>query len=649
VETVRMLLDRGALVQDGPAYRPTGEIHALEVPETLHALIAARLDGLPAEERRLLQDGAVLGKTFTQEALAAVAGSGGDHVDDALAALVRKEILGVQADPRSPEHGQYGFLQDLVRHVAYETLAKRDRRARHLAAAEHLLSSGDEDELSEVVASHYVAAYEAVPDADDAAEIKTLAREALVHAGRHAASLAAAGEARRYFTQAAELAEDPHERAQLLAEAGQWAGNAGDPAHAGELLTEAIEAFESLGDTHAAARTSVLLGQAQLFSDQRAEALARLERAFDVISNDEPDEALAQLAAQLSRAYWFSGDLERATARAELALDIAEAHQYWKPLVQALRGRGAIAISRGHEEMALALQKRGLELALEHNLIEDVTNFYFLLSDGCFRHDRYRGALEYLEQSLALARKIGNRPWEWSVLAEQTYPQWLLGRWDEVVATVAEFGEEQVNAGGVVLSILQAGVDVLVQRGDLDAARALYKLFDRLEETGDIQERGAYAAVTAALGRAEGRLEEALAAGETAMAVAPVFGPRFQGVKHGVIDALEAALALGETAKVEELYAFVDGLTPAQRPAYVDVHAQRLRARTAGDADGLGAAVARFRELEAPFWVAVTLLELAELTGDDEARAEAVATFEQLGARPWIARATSAQQAEIVA
>ena len=170
VETVRMLLDRGLLVQDGPAYRLTGPVEALEVPETLHALIAARLDGLSPDERRLLQDGAVLGKTFTREALAALAGSEAE-VEPLLAALVRKEVLGVQADPRSPEHGQYGFLQDLVRHVAYETLSKRERRIRHVAAAEYLTAAfADDDEVVEVVASHYLSAYEAAPDADAAAE-----------------------------------------------------------------------------------------------------------------------------------------------------------------------------------------------------------------------------------------------------------------------------------------------------------------------------------------------------------------------------------------------------------------------------------------------------------------------------------------------
>src|SRR5207244_12809486 len=172
VETVRMLLDRILLVPDGPTYRLSGPVESLEVPETLHALIAARLDGLAPEERRLLQDGAVLGKTFAKHGLAALSGLGESELEPLLAALVRKEVLSIQADPRSPEHGQYGFLQDLVRRVAYETLSKRERKARHLAAATYLEQAfASEQEVVEVLASHYLAAYEATPEEADG-EIK---------------------------------------------------------------------------------------------------------------------------------------------------------------------------------------------------------------------------------------------------------------------------------------------------------------------------------------------------------------------------------------------------------------------------------------------------------------------------------------------
>src|SRR5207344_894563 len=188
VETVRMLLDRGLLVQEGSTYRLTGAVESLEVPETLHALIAARLDGLTAPERRLLDDAAVLGKTFSRDTLAALSGLDTGELESLLASLVRKEVLGVQADPRSPEHGQYGFLQDLVRHVAYGTLSRHDRRSKHLAAAAELESAfaGEQDEVIEVIASHYFDAYEAVPDAEDAGEIRQRAREMLTRAGERA-------------------------------------------------------------------------------------------------------------------------------------------------------------------------------------------------------------------------------------------------------------------------------------------------------------------------------------------------------------------------------------------------------------------------------------------------------------------------------
>ena len=202
VETVRMLLDRGLLVQRGSSYVPAGPIETLEIPETLHALIAARLDGLTADERRLLQAAAVLGKTFTVEALATLTGRTAGDLEPLLAGLARKEVLSLSADPLSPERGQYGFLQDLVRRVAYEMLSKHERRAKHLTAA--AMDEG-EDELAEVVAGHYLAAYRADPDAADADDIARRAVAALRQAGQRASSLAATLEAQRYYEQAADV------------------------------------------------------------------------------------------------------------------------------------------------------------------------------------------------------------------------------------------------------------------------------------------------------------------------------------------------------------------------------------------------------------------------------------------------------------
>ena len=239
VETVRMLLDRGLLVEDGSAYKVVGEIGSLEVPETLQALVAARLDGLAPKERRLVQDAAVLGKTFTRPSLSALTGQAETELEPLLAGLVRKELLGVQSDPRSPEHGQYGFLQDIVRRVAYETLPKRDRRAKHLAAAEHLAVTLGDDEVAEVIASHLLEAYRLDPDAPEAESLRAHAYTALLRAGERAASLGASIEAQRYFGQGAELADEPGAEAAALMRAGEMSTLTGDPAGAEEVFARA--------------------------------------------------------------------------------------------------------------------------------------------------------------------------------------------------------------------------------------------------------------------------------------------------------------------------------------------------------------------------------------------------------------------------
>ena len=337
VETVRMLLDRGLLVQEGPVYRPTGEIPSLDVPETLHGLVASRLDGLPAEERRLVQNAAVLGKTFTRQALAAVGDVAEADLDPLLGSLARKEILGVQADPTSPEHGQYGFLQDLLRHVAYETLSKKERRARHLAAAAYLADAfANEDEIAEVLASHYVDAYAALPDAEDAGEVKAKAQAALVGAGDRAQSLGAAGEALHYLEQAAELTENAPERAALLDRAGWLGYYTADYEVSERLLAEAIALYAADGDARSAASVSGRLAAIEAAQGRMEQAVARTEAALESLETFEPGAELAVLAGRLAQGYFFIGEIDRARAKADMAIELSESLGLPEALARAL-------------------------------------------------------------------------------------------------------------------------------------------------------------------------------------------------------------------------------------------------------------------------------------------------------------------------
>jgi predicted ATPase len=650
VETVRMLLDRGLLIQEGSVYRPVGPIEALEVPETLHALIAARLDGLSGEERQLLQDGAVLGKTFTRSALAALSGLDESELEPLLAGLVRKEVLSIQADPRSPEHGQYGFLQDLVRRVAYETLSRRERKARHLAAAAHLEQAfGSEQEVVEVLAAHYLAAYEAAPADEDATAVKERARDLLARAGERAGSLAASGEAQHYFEQAAALAEEPLDQARLLERAGEMAFRAGSSEQAQARFEQALAIFQSAGEGHQAARVSARLGEVEWPLGRLDEALERMEHAFAELQGEEADADVAALAAELGRLHIFRGELELASERIETALELAES--LWLPevLSHALISKGLIASWRARLEEALALTQRGLALALEYELPSAAFRAYNNLADLLNRRDRCEEAAAQLEQALAVARRVGHRVWEATILGELSWSLALTGRWQEALACLEQAPEEQLGLG----TFLVALPDVLVAEGRLDEARRLLSRYARFETSADVQGRRTHRAAQAVVLRAEGKEREALAAAVDAFAAIGEVGASSQPVKVAFPEGLEAALALGERERAEELLEQIETLPPGRFPPSLRAHAARFRARLAapsGDSGraeaGFAAAAATFREFGMPFWLAVTLLEHGEwLTGHGRSAegepllAEACEIFERLEAKPWLERA----------
>jgi predicted ATPase/class 3 adenylate cyclase len=650
VETIRMLLDRGLLVQEGAVYRPVGAIETLEVPETLQALIAARLDGLTPDERRLLQDGAVWGKTFTRSALSAISGLGEAQLEPLLENLVRKEVFSIQADPRSPEHGQYGFLQDLVRRVAYETLSKKERKARHLASAEQLERTYASEEVVEVLAAHYFAAYQSAPEEADAEAIKQRAGALLARAGERASSLAASEEAEHYFEQASLLADEPLAEARLLERAGEMALRSGKTEQARADFERSLRLLQQAGEGHQAARVAARLGEVEWRLGSLDGALERMENAFAELEGEETDADVAELAAQLGRLYIFRGELDRAAERLETALELAESLSLTEVLAQALISKGVIANFRSRHEEARAFLERALELALEYELPSAAQRAFNNVADLHHRRDRCEEAVARLEQGIAFARRFGDRPGEERLLGELSWSLVLTGRWEEALACLEQMPEERATE--MFGAALVALPDLLVAQGKLEQAQHLLSIHAGWDTSTDVQRRSAHLTAQAVVLRAEGKEREALAAAEEALALLPELGPMDQTVKVALPHAVEAALRLGDRERAEQLLEMVETLPAGRLAPMLRAHAARYRARLAAEdgetrkaENGFGAAASTFREFGMPFWLAVTLLEQGEWLVSEgrggEAQPlldEARETFQRLEATPWLER-----------
>ena len=653
VETVRMLLDRGLVVERDHSYVPAGPIETLEVPETLHALVAARLDGLGNQERRLLQSASVLGKTFTIEALATLVGRAPEEVEPALAGLARKEMLSLSADPLSPERGQYGFLQDMVRRVAYETLSKHDRRAKHLAAA--AMDEGEE-ELAEVVAGHYLAAAAADPDAADAGEIARRAVAALRQAGQRASSLAATQEAQRYYEQAAALASETAEQADLLEHAGIMAQRGGRASAARAHYERAVALFEERGATHPAARVSARLGEVMWDTGRLREALDRMDAALALLTAEEGDADVAALTAQIARFKFFSGEADVALERAETALDLAESLGLPEVLSHAVNTKAMILSTHGRPGEAGALIRYALEVALEHDIPSAALRAYNNVADLEARADRYEQAAAGYRDGLALARRVGSRHNELMFLG-QTYPLYALGSWDEALDQAAQVpGEAFSQTRFPFVCLLGNSVSILCHRGDLEAAEELIERYAVLRDSADVSERAGYAWPESQLRLARGDTAGALQVAGAAWETREAAGANSESIKEVFAIALRAALELGDASSAEAVFESVESAGRGKVPPVLRAYTMQYRAKQAagmgdlerGDRLFRGAA-ALMRELATPFPMAVTMLEHAEVllaAGDVGAAeplvAEARSVFEGLRAAPWVERADRA-------
>jgi tetratricopeptide (TPR) repeat protein len=607
-------------------------------------------------ERALVQDASVVGKVFSRQALSEVSGLSVESVDTLLGSLVRKELLSVQADPRSPERGQYGFLQDLVRRVAYETLSRRERRGRHLAAASYLESAwGAEDvaEVIEVMAAHYLEAYRALPDAPDAGAIRTKAQQALIQAGQRSDSLAALPAALHYYEQAIELTADPVEKAQLQEAVGHVGWAAARVPEVRAHLEEAIETYRRSGMVRDAARAVGLLAEFVWQDGKFEEALVRMQDAFEVLSQGEQDAGFAYLASQLGRQLFFVGQPGPALEKIEIALELAETLQLSEILSQGLNTKALVLASRGRIQESMLLMRHAVEVAREHDLKPATLRGLNNLSSLEEGLERYEEALRLAAEALELARLYGDRSWERKFLVASISSLVNIGRWDEALARAAEFEEtDDVESFFGQTEELYPLVAVHGHRGDLGKAQALFQSLRGTREVQEIQLRGLVALTQAELALAEGDAAGALPHGDMAMELGRELGFTSGAFRLAAWAVGRAALELGDLDRAEHLVATLRTLRPGETGPTIGGTLAWLEARLAaarGDtetAEGRFAEAARrFRQGGTRFMLAVTLLEQSEWlleVGRSEAAepalAEAGEIFTELGARPWLER-----------
>ncbi len=451
VETIRMLVADGRLREreGGIGYEPVGELGELAVPDTLHALIAARLDGLDTADRALVQDAATLGQSFTIGAVAAVASLEAAEATKRLDRLVRADLLRREVDPRSPEQGQYAFVQALIREVAYSTLSLRDRRSRHLAAARYFESIGD-DELAGALAAHYLAAYRASTEGPEAEALVAQARIALRAAAERAISLGAPAQAVTFLERAIEVTDASADRAELHERAGAAASNAATQEVALGHFEAARGLYEELGDRPSQARIVAREGNALGSLRRRDEAMARLERGwleFADLGDDDPD--LIGIGRQIASTAIVQGDYKRATEMADLVLGLAERQGLPDLAANAMLTLGTAAFYSGRQWQARALVEGARKIAEEATLTETLFRALVMLPSITALDDP-RGALVTERDGIALARRAGNRTSETTIIYNAVEDARRTGDWDWAVTELAAIAQLDIDESSLV-------------------------------------------------------------------------------------------------------------------------------------------------------------------------------------------------------
>jgi class 3 adenylate cyclase/tetratricopeptide (TPR) repeat protein len=655
VETVRSLIDRDAVVPLEGRYvfvDSAGErvdLATLAAPASLQTLIAARLDALSPAERRAVQDASVLGLSFTSAGLVALSDA---DVTDVLDSLLRKEILEQQNDPRSPERGQYRFLQALVRQVAYDTLSRRDRKARHLAAAAHLTTAFDDaTDLAAVLAQHHLDALDASSsDDNDQQELAAKARALLARAARRAQSLGSPAEALRHAETA--LARDPQggERYELLELAAANARMSAHTDRAIELAREAHAGYTAEGRDMDAVRALIIESEALREQSRLQQAVDLLTPVYEAMKDrDDAQSQLLKLAGALSGYHVFLGNHQEAQRYGLHAMALAEAHGDAADVANALYRMSLALLYLGSPTASRALLLEAIRVARRDNITATLALALNNLASLAYPRDLAE-ALPYADEALSLNEQVGDRGRAAVSMINVALLNWLAGDWERAQALAADWTPEEL-AGSVYAGLEFVHALIAQARGvPVSPPR------DYGTELDDSYDRASVAGIRAIVSAQQGDVAAAARLADE--------GLRDYHASYGYEDDLvlfwslasELALEAGDLPRLRGLLALADAAPGGARTplllAHIALYDGLLAAAEGRDPEEqLRDALGRLDAYGTPLRLAEAQVALASWLAsagrDSEATAlleEASETFTRLGAQPWLQRVARTRQ-----
>ena len=620
VETVRALIDRDIVQPIEGVYRLVGDVGELAVPDSLHALLAARLDALDPSVRRLVADAAVLGTTFPAEALIVVSGQDEPVVRAGLDELLRREVLSVSADPLSPERGSYQFAQQMLRQVAYDTLSRRDRKTRHLAVAAQLRAAfpGDGEEVADVIARHYLDALHAVPEDPDTGQIREQAVSALTRAAQRAERTGAPARAATSYATAAELtgADTPDGQgaaAALWERAAQAALASASWAAAIEHAGGARDHYLERGDSRAAARAQATAGQALRQWGRHSEARDQLTAAVEILRAD-PDTDTVRALEQLARLEAIAGSPDADRLSTE-ALTLGQALDADTGQLAALfTTRGIYHGMTGRRPEAVAYFREAARLAEQAGDNALLGRALLNLSDALTVTDPAAGA-EAARTAAGQLRKVGDRDTLAYAIANLVQALLMLGDWDAAEQELTRAVEADRLADIEILPCFRGWLAAL--RGDAGTAGTVLAALPDLRATEDPQDEAFIDIVDAFTAAARGQPGNALRHARRALAHAGTLGISSEFLRWAWPLAARAAHELGDTDATGELLALLDACQPGHLAPMLRAERDLARARLAGrDGDpaagaSFAAAITGLRVHSTPYHLAHGLLDHA--------------------------------------